>query len=50
MATRGVVPGLVPQLALKLKKSGRDVIHTTIDLNTQLKIEKLVKDYSRTWP
>jgi penicillin-binding protein 1C len=48
MATRGVVPDLVPQLALKLKKSGRDVIHTTIDLNTQLKIEKLVKDYSRT--
>jgi penicillin-binding protein 1C len=48
MATRGVVPDLVPQLALKLKTSGRDVIHTTIDLNTQLKIEKLVKDYSRT--
>jgi penicillin-binding protein 1C len=47
-AKRGVVPDLVPQLALKLKKSGRDVIHTTIDLNTQLKIEKLVKDYSRT--
>jgi len=47
-AKRGVVPGLVPQLALKLKKSGRQVIHTTIDLNTQLKIEKLVKDYSRT--
>ncbi|HXB33934.1 MAG TPA: penicillin-binding protein 1C [Puia sp.] len=47
-AKRGVVPGLVPQLALKLKKSGREVIHTTVDLNTQLKIEKLVKDYSRT--
>src|SRR5580698_3268139 len=48
MASRGVVPDLVPQLALKLKKSGRDVIHTTIDLNTQLKIEKLVKDFSRS--
>jgi penicillin-binding protein 1C len=47
-AKRGVVAELVPQLALKLKKSGRQVIHTTIDLNTQLKIEKLVKDYSRT--
>src|SRR5580700_7768721 len=47
-AKRGMAPGLVPQLALKLKKSGREVIHTTIDLNTQLKIEKLVKDYSRT--
>ncbi|HEV3324628.1 MAG TPA: penicillin-binding protein 1C [Puia sp.] len=47
-AKRAAVPGLVPQLALKLKKSGREVIRTTIDLNTQLKIEKLVKDYSRT--
>ena len=47
-ASRGSVPGFVPQLALKLKKSGRIVIHTSIDLNTQLKIEKLVKDYSRT--
>ncbi len=47
-ATRGTVPELVPQLAVKLKKSGRDIIHTTINLNDQLKIEKLVKDYSRT--
>lgn len=47
-ATRGSVPGYVPQLALRLKKKGGDIIHTTIDLNTQLKIEKLVKDYSRT--
>ena len=48
VATRGVVPALIPHLALKLKKGGGDIIHTTIDLNTQLKIEKLVKDYSRT--
>jgi penicillin-binding protein 1C len=48
VATRGTVPALVPQLAIKLKKSGGDIIHTTIDLNEQLKIEKLVKDYSRT--
>ncbi len=47
-ARRGSVPGFVPQLALKLRKSGRTVIHTSIDLNRQLKIEKLVKDYSRT--
>jgi len=47
-ANRGVVPGLVPQLAWKLKKRGQDVVHSTIELNTQLKIEKLVKDYSRT--
>ena len=48
MAVRGTVPTLVPQLAIKLKKTGGDIIHTTIDLNEQLKIEKLVKDYSRT--
>ncbi len=48
VATRGTVPELVPQLAIKLKKSGGDMIHTTIDLNDQLKIEKLVRDYSRT--
>jgi penicillin-binding protein 1C len=47
-ATRGTVPGYIPQLALKLKSKGGDIIHTTIDMNTQLKIEKLVKDYSRT--
>lgn len=47
-ATRGTVPGYIPQLALKLKKKGGDIIHTTIEMNTQLKIEKLVKDYSRT--
>jgi penicillin-binding protein 1C len=48
IASRGTVPQLVPQLALKLEKSGRDAIHSTIDLNMQLKLEKLVKDYSRT--
>jgi len=47
-ATRGTVPSLVPQLALKLRRQGGPVIHSTIVLNTQLKIEKLVKDYSRT--
>src|ERR1700761_9079913 len=47
-ATRGAVPGYIPQLALKLKKKGGDIIHTYVNMNTQLKIEKLVKDYSRT--
>jgi penicillin-binding protein 1C len=47
-ARRRAVAQLVPQLALKLKSSGRDIVHSTIDLNMQLKIEKLVKDYSRT--
>lgn len=47
-ATRGTVPSLVPQLALKLRRQGGPIVHSTIVLNTQLKIEKLVKDYSRT--
>ena len=47
-ATRGTVPSLVPQLALKLRRQGGPIVHSTIQLNTQLKIEKLVKDYSRT--
>jgi penicillin-binding protein 1C len=48
-AARGVVPRFIPHLAWRLKKrTGSDIIHTAIDLNEQLKIEKLVKDYSRT--
>ncbi len=48
-ATRGTVPHFIPHLAWKLKKQGgAEVFHTTIELNTQRKIEKLVKDYSRT--
>ena len=47
-ANRGAVPGFIPHLAWKLKRQGGDIIHTTIELNTQRKIEKLVKDYSRT--
>jgi penicillin-binding protein 1C len=47
-ATRGATPNFIPHLAWKLKKKeGGDIIHTTIELNTQRKIEKLVKDYSR---
>ncbi|HXB90670.1 MAG TPA: penicillin-binding protein 1C [Puia sp.] len=46
-ATRGMTPDFIPQLSWKLKKKGGDIIHTTIVLNTQRKIEKLVKDYSR---
>jgi penicillin-binding protein 1C len=47
MASRGKVPTLVPQLAYKLKKSGSEIIKTNIVLNTQLKVEKLVQDYTR---
>ncbi len=47
-ATRGAVPRFIPHLAWRLKKrTGGDIIHTAIELNTQRKIEKLVKDYSR---
>jgi len=47
-AGRGRVPSLVPQLAQKLRKRGGPIVHSTVQLNMQLKLEKLVKDYSRT--
>lgn len=46
-ATRGSVPHYLPHLSYKLKKQGGDIIQTNIDLNTQLKTEKLVEDYIR---
>lgn len=46
-AKRGAVPRYLPHLSYKLKKTGGDIIKTNIDLNTQLKTEKLVQDYSR---
>jgi penicillin-binding protein 1C len=47
-ASRGTVPHYIPHLANKLKRQGSDLIKTNIDLNTQLKTEKLVEDYIRT--
>jgi penicillin-binding protein 1C len=50
-ATRTSMPRLLPHLSYKLRKlASKDScnIHTTIELNTQLKAEKLVKDYVRT--
>lgn len=47
-ATRGTVPREIPHLAYRLKRQGGNTIHTNIVLNTQLKTEKLVKDYART--
>ncbi|HLK31156.1 MAG TPA: penicillin-binding protein 1C [Puia sp.] len=47
-ASRGTVPSFVPQLSYKLKKQGGAIIKTNIQLNTQLKIENLVRDYSRS--
>lgn len=46
-ASRGSVPHYIPHLAYKLKKRGDHFIKTTINLNTQLKTEKLVEDYVR---
>lgn len=46
-AQRLAVPRLAPHLARKLKARGGDIIRTTIDLNKQLKTEKLVADYIR---
>lgn len=47
-ATRGTVPHNIQHLSYKLNKQGGDIIKTNIDLNTQLKTEKLVEDYIRT--
>ncbi len=49
IAGRNSVPHFVPHLAYKLKSQGRaeTEIKTTIDLNTQLKTEKIVSDYIR---
>lgn len=47
-ASRGTVPHYVPHLSYKLKKQQRGhLIRTHIDLNTQLKTEKIVEDYVR---
>jgi penicillin-binding protein 1C len=46
-ASRGIVPKYLPQLSYRLKKRGGAIINTAIEMNTQLKLEKLVADYSR---
>jgi penicillin-binding protein 1C len=47
-ARRNTVPHYAQHLSYKLKKQGGHFIQTHIDLNTQLKTEKLVEDYSRS--
>ncbi len=47
-ASRLSVPRYIPHLSYKLKKAGAPEIATTIDLHTQLRTEKIVKDYSRS--
>ncbi|MEO6071584.1 MAG: penicillin-binding protein 1C, partial [Chitinophagaceae bacterium] len=47
-AHRSVVPHYIPHLAYQLKKENTTgIIKTNIDLNTQLKVEKLTEDYVR---
>lgn len=48
-AKRGTIPHYIPHLSYKLKKqyTHSPLIKTNIDLNTQLKTEKLVSDYVR---
>ena len=46
-ANRNPVPKLIPHLAWKLKREGGAIIHSTIDMQQQWKVEKLVSDYSR---
>ena len=46
-ASRGRVPKLIPHLAYQLQKNGGPVIESSIDMNIQMKSEKLVMDYSR---
>ena len=44
-ASRTEVLKLMPQFSFKMKKTGEAIVKTNIDLNTQLKTEKLVEDY-----
>jgi penicillin-binding protein 1C len=47
-ASRGVVPHHIPHLSYRLKKQGIQEAKTSIQLNTQLKTEKIVADYIRS--
>ena len=47
-AARLPLPRLAPHISYKLKRSGGDIIYSSIDINTQLKTEKLVSDYTRS--
>lgn len=46
-ASRGTVPHYTPHLFYKLSRQQKGLIQTHIDLNTQLKTEKIVEDYVR---
>jgi penicillin-binding protein 1C len=46
-AGRGSMPRLLPQLSEKLRRQAGNIVHTNIDMNTQLKLEKLTADHVR---
>jgi penicillin-binding protein 1C len=46
-ASRGKVLRYIPHLSYKLRKQNNHLTSTTIDINTQLKTEKIVEDYIR---
>ena len=46
-ASRRAVPHYIPHLAYQLRQQGGDIIQTHINLNMQLKTEKMVEDYVR---
>lgn len=47
MAERRRLPGLAPHLSYELKKMNGTEIHSSLDINLQSKIEKIVGDYAR---
>lgn len=47
-AVRGTVPHYTPHLFYKLSRQQKGLIQSHIDLNTQLKTEKIVADYIRS--
>lgn len=47
LATRGTVPHFLPHLSYKLKQRGGDIVRTNINMNMQMKTEKLTEDYVR---
>ena len=46
-AFRHSAPRAIPHLSGKLKMQGGDLIRTSIEMNTQWKVEKIVTDYTR---
>jgi penicillin-binding protein 1C len=46
--SRGIVQQFAPHFSLMLRKRGQPIIHSSLNMNMQSKIEKIVSDYSRS--